>query len=132
MKEFAYRNHLRAMPSPRDREPIERIDSAPILLKLAECGDPRKIAAAHLQAIADRNEVIEELQDKLDAANEEKDEWRRRALAAEARLERPSFGAALWALAAMGWQSAWMWFETPESRAGIETQAVCGTQGEAT
>lgn len=112
-----HRSHLHLMPPPTSPRGVERVDSGPILAWLAANGNPEKITAAHLQAIKDRNEVIESLQDKLDTANEDREAWRLRALSAEAGLRRPSLGAAIYAMAAMGWQSAWGRFESSESRA---------------
>jgi hypothetical protein len=88
-------------------------------LRLAEHGDRRKMNAAFMAAIAERNEVIVAQREQLDEMAEDRDAWRQRALAAEARLRRPSLLAGWWALLAMGWVGFWDRFETPESRRGI-------------
>jgi hypothetical protein len=109
--------HLRPLPSPRARRPVERLDSAPILMRLAEHGDRQKVNAAFMAALAERNDAIAGLQARLDEVGEDRDAWRLRALTAEGQLRRPGHLAALYALVALGWQSAWAWFETDASRA---------------
>jgi hypothetical protein len=116
------------------------LNSATILARASGRDDCTKTIAALTAALERRDDLAIDLERRLDDALEEleaeradREYWCIRALLAE-RAGRPaSFWAALWAMTALGWVAAWNWFETPESRAGIET--TCGsssTAGEAT
>lgn len=114
------RNHLRLMPLPSSPQHPERIIPA-ILAGATRPDDLRRTNAALLAALADKHEIIADLQARLDESEErcealtdERDHWRRAYTLATAR--RGWFGAGWWALLAMGWWQFWDFFETDASR----------------
>jgi hypothetical protein len=109
------RQHLHLLPPPRSPRPFETIDGAALLARAAARGDLEKATARDLLTASRQADIIDTLTDRLDATAEELGEWRRRALAAEAQLRRPSVAAGWWALAALGWGGFWGIFETPMS-----------------
>lgn len=105
--------HLKLLPPATGHRPLERLDSAALLARAGDRGDCEKTIARLTLEIARQADTIADLGERVADLAEERDDWRRRALDAEARLRRPSVWAAWWALLALGWQAAWQVFEEP-------------------
>jgi hypothetical protein len=110
---------LKLLPTPTSPRPVERLDSAAMLARAGERGDCEKTVARLALTVATLEDRIAELSEQLEEATDDRIYWTNRALLAEHARRPASLWAGWYALAAMGWQSAWGWFETGASREGL-------------